>query len=55
LLKKDKNFKTITFKRNFGQTAAMSAGIDMSQGEVIIPMDADLQMIQQIFLIYGED
>ncbi len=43
IAQKDKNFKTITFKRNFGQTAAMSAGIDMSQGEVIIPMDADLQ------------
>jgi len=40
---KDNNFKVITFKRNFGQTAAMSAGIDASQGEIIIPMDADLQ------------
>lgn len=40
---KDNNFKVITFKRNFGQTAAMSAGIDAAQGEIIIPMDADLQ------------
>lgn len=39
----DNNFKVINFRKNFGQTAAMSAGIDMSQGEIIIPMDADLQ------------
>ena len=39
----DSSFKAINFRRNFGQTAALSAGIDMSQGEIIIPMDADLQ------------
>ncbi len=39
----DSSFKVINFKRNFGQTAAMAAGIDISQGEVIIPLDADLQ------------
>lgn len=39
----DINFKVINFRRNFGQTAAISAGIDLSQGEIIIPMDADLQ------------
>ena len=33
----------IRFRRNFGQTAAMSAGFDYARGEVIIPMDADLQ------------
>lgn len=43
LASQDKNFKVITFTRNFGQTAAMSAGIKASFGEVIIPMDADLQ------------
>jgi glycosyltransferase involved in cell wall biosynthesis len=35
--------KLINFKRNFGQTAAMMAGIDFAQGEIIIPMDGDLQ------------
>lgn len=39
----DKNVKIINFKNNFGQTAAMSAGIKYSQGDIIIPMDADLQ------------
>lgn len=33
----------IELRRNFGQTAAISAGIDHSQGEVIITIDADLQ------------
>jgi len=35
--------KVITFKRNFGQTAAMMAGIDHARGAVIVPMDGDLQ------------
>lgn len=33
----------IRFRRNFGQTAAMAAGLDAAEGEVIITMDADLQ------------
>jgi glycosyltransferase involved in cell wall biosynthesis len=33
----------INFRRNFGQTAAMSAGFDYARGEVIITMDGDLQ------------
>jgi glycosyltransferase involved in cell wall biosynthesis len=43
IAQKDKQFRVISFKKNFGQTAAMSAGIDMSQGEIIIPIDADLE------------
>ena len=39
----DSRFKVIRFVRNFGQTAALSAGIDYATGAVIIPMDADLQ------------
>jgi glycosyltransferase involved in cell wall biosynthesis len=35
--------KVINFRRNFGQTAAMSAGFDHARGAIIIPMDADLQ------------
>ena len=37
------NLKVISFTRNFGQTAALSAGIDFSKGDIIIPMDGDLQ------------
>jgi len=43
IAKADQKFKVIDFRRNHGQTAAISAGIDFSQGEILIPMDADLQ------------
>ena len=33
----------IQFRRNFGQTAAIAAGIDFSAGEIIVLLDADLQ------------
>jgi glycosyltransferase involved in cell wall biosynthesis len=35
--------RLIRFRRNFGQTAAMVAGMDYARGDVIIPLDADLQ------------
>ncbi len=38
-----KNVKVVHFTRNFGQTAAMMAGFDNASGDVIVPMDADLQ------------
>ena len=41
--KKDKRNKIINFKWNSGQTSAMSAGIKHATGEIIIPMDSDLQ------------
>jgi glycosyltransferase involved in cell wall biosynthesis len=43
LAAKDKTVKVIELRRNFGQTAAMSAGFDHAHGQVMIPMDADLQ------------
>jgi glycosyltransferase involved in cell wall biosynthesis len=33
----------VRFRRNFGQTAAMSAGFERARGEYIVPIDADLQ------------
>lgn len=39
----DARVKVINLRRNFGQTAALAAGFDHAQGQVIIPMDADLQ------------
>lgn len=39
----DQKVKVINFSRNFGQTAAMSAGIKAAAGDIIIPLDADLQ------------
>ena len=35
--------RVLEFVRNFGQTAAMSAGFDHARGNIIIPLDADLQ------------
>lgn len=43
LAKTDLSLKVIRFRRNFGQTAAMSAGFDHAKGEIIIPMDGDMQ------------
>jgi dolichol-phosphate mannosyltransferase len=39
----DNRVRVISLRRNYGQTAAMSAGIDAARGEILIPMDADLQ------------
>ena len=35
--------RVIDLARNYGQTAAMMAGFDHSRGEIIVPLDADLQ------------
>jgi len=43
LHQKDMNVKAIKFRKNFGQTAAMSAGFDYASGEAIVTMDGDLQ------------
>jgi len=37
------NMEIICLSKNFGQTAALSAGIDNADGDVLITMDADLQ------------
>ncbi len=39
----DEKVKIIKFRRNFGQTAALSAGFEHANGNVIITMDGDLQ------------
>jgi glycosyltransferase involved in cell wall biosynthesis len=39
----DPRVRFVRFARNFGQTAAIMAGIDHATGDVLIPMDADLQ------------
>jgi glycosyltransferase involved in cell wall biosynthesis len=43
LAAKNPSIKVVHFRRNYGQTAAMMAGFDFALGEVIIPMDGDLQ------------
>ena len=43
LAKQDERVLVLHFRRNYGQTAAMMAGFDFARGEVIIPLDGDLQ------------
>jgi glycosyltransferase involved in cell wall biosynthesis len=43
LCSKDRNVILIQFRRNYGQTAALSAGFKYANGNVIITMDGDLQ------------
>jgi glycosyltransferase involved in cell wall biosynthesis len=44
LVEKDpEHVRVVAFRRNFGQTAAITAGIDHAQGEIIVLMDADMQ------------
>jgi glycosyltransferase involved in cell wall biosynthesis len=43
LHKADDKVKVIRFRKNFGQTAALSAGFANSQGQIVIAIDADLQ------------
>jgi glycosyltransferase involved in cell wall biosynthesis len=43
LVETDNRLKVIRLRRNFGQTAALSAGFDEAQGNIIISMDGDLQ------------
>jgi glycosyltransferase involved in cell wall biosynthesis len=43
LVATDGHLKVIRLRRNFGQTAALSAGFHEAKGDVIIAMDGDLQ------------
>jgi glycosyltransferase involved in cell wall biosynthesis len=40
---RERTLRCVRFRRNFGQTAAMAAGIEGARGAVIVPMDGDLQ------------
>jgi glycosyltransferase involved in cell wall biosynthesis len=43
LVETDNRLKVIRLRRNFGQTAALAAGFDEAQGDIIVAMDGDLQ------------
>ena len=43
VINENKKFSCLTFKRNYGQTAALQAGFDYSSGEIVVAMDGDLQ------------
>ena len=46
IVKSDPRATIVSFRRNFGQTAAMAAGFDYAQGEVIVTLDGDLQNVR---------
>jgi glycosyltransferase involved in cell wall biosynthesis len=43
LAQRDRRLRVVRFRRNFGQTAAFSAGFDRARGDVVVTIDADLQ------------
>lgn len=43
LIEKDRRLKLINFSRNFGHQPAITAGLQYSEGDVVIVMDCDLQ------------
>jgi Glycosyl transferase family 2 len=43
LATRDARVRVVSFRRNFGQTAAAQAGIDHSRGDVVVFMDGDMQ------------
>jgi glycosyltransferase involved in cell wall biosynthesis len=43
IARQDPRVRFVSFRRNYGQTAAMAAGIEHARGEVLVTMDGDLQ------------
>jgi glycosyltransferase involved in cell wall biosynthesis len=43
LKEQDSHIRVVNLSRNFGKEAALTAGLDLARGEVIVPIDADLQ------------
>jgi glycosyltransferase involved in cell wall biosynthesis len=43
LAQSDPRVRVVKFRRNYGQTAAMAAGIEFARGDVLVTMDGDLQ------------
>jgi glycosyltransferase involved in cell wall biosynthesis len=43
LAAKDHRLRVLRFRKNYGQTAAMAAGIDHARGNILVTMDGDLQ------------
>lgn len=43
LAKRDNKLRVVKFRRNYGQTPAMAAGIDQARGKIVVTMDGDLQ------------
>ena len=47
LLEQESRLRVLELRRNYGQTAALQAGLDHAKGAIVISMDADLQHFQE--------
>lgn len=58
LAEKDNHVKYVSFSRNFGHQIAVSAGLDVCQGDAVVIIDGDLQdppeLIEQMYERYKE-
>ena len=52
--KSNENIRVINLTRNFGKEAALSAGLDNSKGQVVIPIDVDLQDPPELIPLFLE-
>jgi polyisoprenyl-phosphate glycosyltransferase len=43
IVARDARFRAVSFSRNFGHQAAITAGLDLAAGDAVVIMDADLQ------------
>lgn len=54
----DSRFRVVELARNFGKEAALTAGLDRSAGDMIVPLDADLQdppeLIAEFLLLWEQ-
>jgi polyisoprenyl-phosphate glycosyltransferase len=50
LSRAEPRFKVVSFTRNFGHQAAITAGIDLAEGDAVVIMDADLQDPPEVVL-----
>ncbi len=54
LAEKDKNVKVLSFTRNFGHQAAITAGLDIAHGDCVVTMDCDFQDPPEVILLMLE-
>lgn len=54
LAEKDNNVKILSFTRNFGHQAAITAGLDIAQGDCVVTMDCDFQDPPEVILLMIE-
>ena len=55
LVNADLRFRVIELSRNFGKEAALTAGIDVSRGDAVVPIDADLQDPPELIALMIEE